>query len=78
MKLSTELTLTNLVLLVVLWYSALHVWTLMTIGTFALMIFVRMAGKRAQHKERIADIAEMKTRIRKAMDRARAKEQERQ
>jgi len=53
MKMSTELALTNVVLLVALWIVSLKGMLLTALALLALMILVRVAGKRAQDKEDI-------------------------
>jgi len=73
MKLRTELLLTNVVLLVALWYTAMHFMIWPTIILFTLMIGVRiwslMVRKRevAQETARVRAII-TKSRMRRAKD----------
>lgn len=69
MKLSTELLLTNLVILVALWYCALHEMLYATCTLMAIMIAVRCWSISVARKERAAEALELKARIRAIIDR---------
>ena len=59
MKLSTELALTNVVLLGALWIVALKGMPFTALALLVTMVLVRIAGKRAQDKEDRARNAEI-------------------
>ena len=69
MKLSTELMLANLVILGALWYTALHGMLGITIILFANMVVVWLWARSARRKELVAEILEIKARIKAMIDR---------
>jgi hypothetical protein len=69
MKLSTELALTNLVLLGALYYVVFQTWFATALLLLTLMFMVRMWSISVQRKERAAEMAAAKARLRAIIDR---------
>ena len=69
MKLSTELALTNLVLLGVLWYCALNGMPMTSFFLLGGMLAIRKWSMSAADKERAAEMAVAKARLRAIIDR---------
>ena len=74
MRLSTELLLTNLVLLGALWYVALHGMLITAVCLLIAMFVVRHYGLRASRKEMI----EIQARIKTLLAKIKAKQEEKQ